>query len=295
MGQYLKLFDTHTNYQNFVNSGEMLRPNVSHCVVDQHVHYNPFIDYSKEYLTFESLEDDNTIYLKASDASITKTISVSTDNGSTWTECTSSSTNVNGTTLATLNIGDKLLIKGENSTYATFSKINCFKSTGQFEVKGNIMSLVNGDSFVNSDRLTGAYTFRSLFFGCTELTSAKNLILPATTLASDCYSIMFSGCTSLATAPELPATTLKQNCYNGMFSGCTSLTAAPELPATTLASNCYRGMFDDCSNLTKEAIVPSSVTPVNSSYCYAMYCGCTKITIPNGNYNGQAYNCESLS
>lgn len=269
MGQYLKLFNTHTNYQNFVNSGEMLRPNVSHCVVDQHVHYNPFIDYSKEYLTFESLEDDNTIYLKASDASITKTISVSTDNGSTWTECTSSSTNVNGTTLATLNIGDKLLIKGENSTYATFSKINCFKSTGQFEVKGNIMSLVNGDSFVNSDRLTGAYTFRSLFFGCTELTSAKNLILPATTLAN--------------------------SCYYGMFSGCTSLTAAPELPATTLASNCYRGMFDGCSNLTKEAIVPSSVTPVNSSYCYAMYCGCTKITIPNGNYNGQAYDCESLS
>lgn len=40
MGQYLKLFDTHINYQNFVNSGEMLRPNVSHCVSENEVHYN---------------------------------------------------------------------------------------------------------------------------------------------------------------------------------------------------------------------------------------------------------------
>lgn len=41
MGQYLKLFDTHINYQNFVNSEEMLRPNVSHCVQENEVHYNP--------------------------------------------------------------------------------------------------------------------------------------------------------------------------------------------------------------------------------------------------------------
>ena len=34
-----------------------------------------------------------------------------------------------------------------------------------------------------------------------------------------------------------------------MFSGCTSLTTAPELPATTLATSCYAYMFDDCSSL----------------------------------------------
>ena len=33
----------------------------------------------------------------------------------------------------------------------------------------------------------------------------------------------FSNCTSLTTAPELPATTLANNCYSKMFSGCTSL------------------------------------------------------------------------
>lgn len=44
MGQYLKLFNTHTNYQNFVNSGEMMKPNVSHCIQETHVHYNSLPD-----------------------------------------------------------------------------------------------------------------------------------------------------------------------------------------------------------------------------------------------------------
>ena len=49
-----------------------------------------------------------------------------------------------------------------------------------------------------------------------------------------CYNGLFSGCTSLTTAPSLPATTLSESCYQNMFNGCTSLTSAPELPATTL-------------------------------------------------------------
>jgi hypothetical protein len=60
---------------------------------------------------------------------------------------------------------------------------------------------------------------------------------------------MFSGCTSLTTAPELPATTLANRCYYSMFDNCTSLTTAPELPATELAYNCYSYMFNGCSKL----------------------------------------------
>ena len=43
------------------------------------------------------------------------------------------------------------------------------------------------------------------------------------TLADDCYSNMFQGCTALTQAPSLPATTLASNCYSSMFMGCTSL------------------------------------------------------------------------
>ena len=87
-----------------------------------------------------------------------------------------------------------------------------------------------------------------MFYNCASLKAVPK-ILPATTLAYDCYSGMFSNCTSLTTAPELPATTLARYCYNSMFSGCTSLTTAPELPAMILADDCYSGMFSGCTKL----------------------------------------------
>ena len=86
-----------------------------------------------------------------------------------------------------------------------------------------------------------------MFTGCTGLTTAP--VLPATTLASQCYQSMFNGCTSLVNAPELPATTLATYCYSYMFQGCTSLTTVPELPATTLISSCYNFMFSGCTSL----------------------------------------------
>jgi hypothetical protein len=52
---------------------------------------------------------------------------------------------------------------------------------------------------------------------------------------------MFEGCTSLkdfyfySLYPEK----LAKSCYKSMFSGCTSLTTAPELSATELAESCY--------------------------------------------------------
>ena len=45
-------------------------------------------------------------------------------------------------------------------------------------------------------------------------------------MAEKCYRNMFSGCTSLTTAPSLPATTLAFYCYSYMFYGCTSIKLA---------------------------------------------------------------------
>ena len=98
------------------------------------------------------------------------------------------------------------------------------------------MSLLYGDNFKGQTSLSGKdYAFRYLFSGCTNIVSAKNMSLPATTLAKYCYNTMFRDCTGLTTAPELPATTLADDCYENMFYGCTSLTTAPVLPATALA------------------------------------------------------------
>ena len=77
-----------------------------------------------------------------------------------------------------------------------------------------------------------------MFYNNKGLTSAENLSLPATTLTSACYSDMFSGCTSLTTAPELPATTLADSCYSNMFNGCTKLNYIKCLATDISASNC---------------------------------------------------------
>ena len=230
------------------------------------------VPYSGQYLTIESTSDNNTIYWKKSISnSQGKTISASTDNGSTWTEYTSAYNN--GTTIATLNSGDTIIFKGENAQYMAQGK---FHSTSTFNAYGNIMSLLYGDNFSGQTTLASGNTFSTLFSSCSGLTSAENLILPATTLANNCYEYMFEGCTSLTTAPELPATTLANQCYQGMFQNCTSLTTAPVLSATTLTNSCYYFMFRGCSGLTTAPTLPATTLTYN---CYAsMFNGCSSLT-----------------
>ena len=86
-----------------------------------------------------------------------------------------------------------------------------------------------------------------MFSACKGLTHAP--ALPATTLASSCYSNMFIACKGLTHAPALPATTLANYCYEGMFQNCASLTQAPALPATTLKGYCYQMMFSGCTKI----------------------------------------------
>ena len=146
-----------------------------------------------------------------------------------------------------------------------------------FKVYGNIESLEYGyDNFINQDTsvyLASAFTY--CFTGCTGLTDASNLVLPATTLTSYCYYFMFRDCTGLTSAPSLPATTLAHGCYNTMFRGCRSLTQAPALPATTLAQGCYQYMFTGCTSLTTAPELPAETL---ADYCYfGMFQGCTNL------------------
>ena len=212
-------------------------------------------DYSKQYLTFKIIEDGE-IYLNNHE------LEYSTDGGETWVSTSSTISVVNG---------DVLMFKGINrDIFNLFSD-----STAGFEIEGNIMSLIYGDDFIDKIELAENDTF-SIFSVCTGLTSAENLILPATTLKDDCYYSMFYYCTSLVTAPELPATTLADGCYYSMFEGCTSLVTAPELPATTLASNCYSNMFAGCTSLVTAPELPATTLALG---CYAeMFSGCTSLT-----------------
>ena len=301
--KYLTKFNSLEEYQAYAATfDETNTPNISGIVESTVIYSQVYIphDYSQDYLTIVSLEDNNTIGWKASSSSLLKTISISTDEGTTWTSKESSTA---GTTLATLNTGDKLLVKGSNSVYSNSNYYNYFTSTNNFNVEGNIMSIIYENNFVNQTTLYPAgYNLEYLFNNCTKLVSAENLILPATTLAIRCYAYMFYNCTSLTTAPELPATTLASSCYQYMFSGCTSLTAAPELPATTLATRCYSSMFNSCTALVKAPELPATTL---ASDCYAgMFASCTSLvkapalpatTLADYCYNSMFYYCTSLT
>ena len=237
------------------------------------MHYNPVPhDYSKDYLTIESLEDNNDIYFKENYSGFEKTISISVNGGSSWTEF-SSSPNNNGTFITTINKGDKLLIKGD-SALGSSNRENTIHLTKNFNVEGNIMSLLYKDDFIDKTSIN-SHAFRALFENNPNLISAENLVLPVTTLSDGCYSYMFKDCTNLINTPILPATTLAETCYLAMFYGCTSLTTAPELPATTLASRCYASMFSDCTSLTTAPTLPAT-NLINKCYNY-MFSGCTKL------------------
>lgn len=244
------IFDGNETYNSWTDSYNIVVVNTS-----------PQINYAEEYFTIESLEDDNTIGFR--DSGVRFCVKCSTDKLN-WTAKTSSHS-TNGTTLATLNSGEKLYIKIYDPNYGQqrveyvyndFSNGQIrFTSTKTVDLSGNIMSLLYSDTTVGTDDFTQyqntisiSYAFSGIF-AWMPVVDASNLILPAITLSTGCYREMFYNCTSLVDAPELPATTLAQRCYQNMFSGCTNLTTAPELPALNLVINCYTQMFYNCSNL----------------------------------------------
>ena len=199
-------------------------------------------NYPAQYLTFRALEDGTFKFTGSG-------MSYSLDEGQTWTSIAADANT------PTVSSGSTIMWKanlspagywytepGEMPEYIPFK----FSSTGQFEAEGNIMSIASGDSFASATTVV-ANQFKHLFFECTGLTNAENLILPATTLSNGCYEGMFKGCTSLTNAPELPASTLLGSCYGYMFLGCSSLSAITCL-ATNSASYYTDGWTQDVAS-----------------------------------------------
>ena len=187
-------------------------------------------DYSQEYFTIKSLEDNNTITFtkynqNSSYITTDKAIQYSKDLN-TWNSISFVTDN---SSQIVLNNGEKLYLKGTNSAYGEKLYYNSYltaaniQSSGNIDVMGNIMSLIYGDNFIGNNTISATGTFAALFRGNNKLVNAKDLILPSMSLTQDCYNTMFYSCTSLVTAPELPATYLANYCYNAMFNGCTSL------------------------------------------------------------------------
>ena len=251
----------------------------------------PAVDDIKKPLTFRATQDGSTVKLRKS-GNIYSKFQTSRDGGNTWTDYTLD-------TAITLNTGDEVSFRVVAYSKPSYNKFHVFKMTGKIEAWHNVMSITQrGGSPMQAPM--GEYEFQLLFSGCQSLTKAP--VLPATTLAGNCYYRMFSGCQSLTKAPVLPATTLADRCYLYMFDGCQSLTEAPELPATTLVDYCYSGMFYGCQSLTKAPELPATTLAEN---CYSdMFYGCQSLTkapelpataLASTCYNRMFYGCRSLT
>ena len=302
--EYLHLFKTKTEHDSFYGGNKYKEPWLAYTRDNTLVTGNKSYDYYRnEYLTLSALEDGQIEISISSDlgSSNATYLSYSKDK-SVWEK-----TDINGknqTITIPVFSGDNVYLKGEAKQWSYRGGYMNISSTTNFIASGNIMSLLYGDNFKDNVKFTEGSNsnFAQLFQDNEHLINAENLILPATTLAESCYQFMFSGCSSLTTAPELPATTLASSCYDNMFSRCTSLTTAPELPAATLKLNCYYGMFQGCSSLKAAPALPATTL---AQYCYSsMFSGCTSLTktpklpateLTIGCYDSMFNGCSSLT
>ena len=319
MGKYLKKFGTHADYVSFTQTEDFIKPNVSYCVQENDVHYNPWT-WAEEYLTTVALEDGTISFniWKSMGTDMITSISYSTDGGETWTTTTNQDNKEEHLSIdVDVEEGDKVMWKGIATQMGCYYEDygdyigSFFSSDCEFDAKGNVMSLLYGDNFKGETtiEIEGDGAFCSLFSDydsekTCSIVNAKDLSLPATTLTDYCYNGMFRGCTNLTTAPSvLPAMTLANSCYSYMFLGCTSLITAPELPATTLAETCYDNMFKNCTSLVTAPSVLPATTLTNGCY-QSMFEDCTSLVTPpilpattlaEYCYDGMLWGCTSLT
>ena len=215
------------------------------------------------YFKITSLAANNTITLRNnSRSSSASTFSYSTDNGVTWSSF--SLTTGQTQTIATLESGDTILMYGTNTTLGSnYNAGHYFRGTGNYEVSGEISSLVNGSDVTNTE-LSGAlrYTFAQLFSGDTHLVSAENLLISSTALPQDCFNGAFRDCTNLVAAPTtLPSTVLGDSCYSSMFEGCTNLSKVPsEISFTSVGGiDVFQRMF--CMSRTSKVTAAMTESP----------------------------------
>lgn len=234
-------------------------------------------------LTIEAkAEDGATVKLKKSDASLAlKTIKYKKSTDTSWKDYEFDDE-------ISLNKGESVSFWSNNAALGQESGwwpiSSYFEISDECYVYGNVMSMIDDQEgataenpkFSTDEEIGASYAFFYLFQYCKILNhESKELVLPATKLASNCYRSMFTGCSSLTKAPDLKAKTLKDYCYASMFNGCEKLTEAPEIAAETVARNCCQNMFLGCSSLTEGPVLKAKKL---EDACYnAMFMWCYKL------------------
>ena len=209
MSLYLKLFENHNQYTAYTASTEFIKPNVSHCIQEVEVHYNPWTP-PMNVITYTAT------------AKLTETTSTGSTNGLHVNSFSGSSGQLTKTSHTFDNGIGEIEFDGDVTSIGTNAFRGCIGLTSI--VIPNSVTSIGGSAFASCTALTsidipsgvtgiGTYAFDS----CKNLTS---IVIPNSVTSIDEYT--FYGCTSLTsitsnamTAPTIQNSTFRDVKTNG--------------------------------------------------------------------------------
>jgi len=253
MSTYLKLFNNHQSYDDFTKTSDFVKPNVSHCISENEVHYNPYIP---PFFCKLTLDDGSVVELEGSGQLVESMVNpyketlVGAEIGELCTSITNSAfTNCSGLTSVTV---------GNNVTTINNSAFQGCSSLTEVTIPSSVTTINN-----------------SAFQGCSSLSSIggkdSNASVKMECINTYIGESAFQYCSGLTTV-SLPngVTTIT----NAAFYQCINLTNVT-IPSSVTSIG--RQAFRVCRGLTSVTI-PSSVTSIDE-FAFGGCLSLTSITV----------------
>lgn len=294
-------------------------------------------DYSQEYFTITALQDNTDVYADIIISSQgytgpSYTIEASVNNGEFVEHLITRAQNdySYNRLICTLNNGDNVRLRAvmpwdwSYSGYHYIVKNLLIAPSKLAKISGNLLSLVAGVGYLNSNLLSSNYiTFPFVFNS--NIFDARYVWFPylsdvtqndhwsdAASYYNNYYNVsynyndgrfshMFAYNSYMLAGPNSINENVDYYAYSFFFKDCHNIFDSPICPATTLAEGCYLRMFEGCDKLVN-GVNLMGITLAEGCYTN-MYKGCSNLQNPgslNANtlvrdcYNGMYYGCTSL-
>lgn len=293
-------------------------------------------DYSQEYFTITALQDNTNIYADTIYSSLADgpsyTIEASINNGEFVEHLIVRTQNDPAfeRLICTLNNGDNVRLRAvmpwdwSYNGHHYIVKNLLIEPSKLVKISGNLLSLVAGAGYLNSNLLSSNYiTFPFVFNS--NIFDARYVWFPylsdvtqnahwsnAASYYDNYYnsnynyndgrfSHMFAYNSYMLAGPNSINENVDYYAYSFLFKDCHNIFYSPICPATTLAEGCYLRMFEGCDKLVN-GVNLMGTTLAEGCYAY-MYKGCSNLQNPgslNANtlvrdcYHGMYNGCTSL-